>query len=111
MNAGDSASRMFLISNAGGGTLTWSISADRAWMTINPAGGTNSGAVTININTAGLSQGSYSGIIEVTSNGGAKAGSVSFNIAKKPFPIPGFEGVLAAAGLIAAAYLVARRRK
>jgi hypothetical protein len=86
MNAGESASQTFLISNAGGGTLTWSISADQPWITINPTKGTNSVTATININTAGLSPGSYSGTITVTSNGGAKTGSISLTMRATPTP-------------------------
>ena len=80
MNAGESVSQIFSISNAGGGTLAWSVSDDQPWITINPTSGTNSGTVTININTAGLSPSIYSGTIIVTSNGGSKSGSISLNI-------------------------------
>jgi hypothetical protein len=84
LNAGASGSRTFSISNTGGGTLTWSVSADQPWITINPTSGANSGTVAININTAGLSPGSYSGTIAVTSNGGTKTGSISLNIPATP---------------------------
>lgn len=81
MNTGELASRVFSISNAGGGTLYWSVSDNQPWITLNPTSGTNSGTVTINVNTAGLSPGSYNGSITITSNGGTKQGSVSLKVA------------------------------
>ncbi len=81
MSAGELNSRAFSISNAGGGNLTWSISDDQPWITMNPASGTNSGTVTVSVGTSGLSSGSYSGTITITSNGGNKKGNVNLNIA------------------------------
>jgi hypothetical protein len=80
LNTGEPASRLFLISNAGGGTLTWTVSDDQPWINLNPTGGTNSGTVTININTVGLSPGSYKGTISIASNGGTKGGIVYLNV-------------------------------
>ena len=88
MNAGELASRVFSISNAGSGTLYWSVSDNQPWITINPTSGTNSGTVTINVNTAGLSPGNYSGSITITSNGGTKQGSVSLKVATTPIDPP-----------------------
>jgi hypothetical protein len=70
----------FSISNTGGETLIWSVSADQPWITLSQTSGTNSGTVTIGVNTAGLSPGSYSGTITVTSNGGSKTGTINLNI-------------------------------
>lgn len=80
MDAGETASRTISISNAGDGTLEWSVSYDKPWITVNPTSGTNSGTITLDINTAGMSQGSYTGTITVISNGGTKTGSVNLNI-------------------------------
>ncbi|NIA09297.1 MAG: hypothetical protein GWP10_06100, partial [Nitrospiraceae bacterium] len=44
----------FDITNCGGGTLTWSVSDDRPWITVSPAGGsttTETDTVTVTINT------------------------------------------------------------
>jgi hypothetical protein len=84
LNAGASSSQSFTISNAGDETLTWSISADQPWITVNPTGGTNSGTVTININTARLSPGTYTGTITISSNAGTKSGSVRFILKQGP---------------------------
>ncbi len=80
MSSGETSSQIFTISNAGGGTLTWSISDDQPWININPIAGANSVTVAIYISTVGLSPGSYSGTITVTSNGGTKKGSISLKI-------------------------------
>ncbi len=80
MSAGETASRIFSISNAGSGTLEWSVSDDQPWITVNPTSGTDSGTVTLNINTAGLSPGSYSGITTISSNGGTETISISLKI-------------------------------
>lgn len=86
MSAGESSSQKFSISNAGGGTLEWRANDDQPWITLNPTSGTNSGTVTLNINTTGLSPGSYSGTIIITSNGETKKGSISLNIQAIPAP-------------------------
>ena len=80
MYAGGTSSHVFSIKNTGGKNLTWAISSDKLWMTMNPTSGTNSDDVVLNINTKGLNPGSYSGTFTVTSNGGTKKGTVSLNI-------------------------------
>lgn len=75
----------FSISNTGGGTLSWNVRADQPWwIKVYPESGTGSGAVTININTADLVPGKYTGTITVTSNGGVKTGSVYLNLVSAP---------------------------
>lgn len=80
MSAGETASRIFSISNAGSGIIEWSVSDDQPWITVNPNSGTDSGTVTLNINTAGLSPGSYTGTITLTSNGGTRTGAISLTV-------------------------------
>jgi hypothetical protein len=75
----------FYISNTGGGTLSWNVKADQPWwIKVYPESGTGSGTVTININTADLVPGKYTGTITVTSNGGVKTGSIYLNLASAP---------------------------
>ena len=85
LTAGETSSREFSISNAGGGTLTWNVGTDQRGISVNPQSGTNSDTVTINIDTAGLNSGSYSGTITVTSNGGTMIGEIFLTI---PSPTP-----------------------
>jgi PKD repeat protein len=73
----------FDITNCGGGTLTWTVSDDRAWITVNPlSGSTTTGidTVTVTINTAGLSVGIHTGHVTVNSNDGSKTGTIMVNI-------------------------------
>lgn len=57
------------ISNAGGGTLTWSAGDNATWLTLSPLSGTNAGAVTATVNLAGLLSGSYTATVTVTATG------------------------------------------
>lgn len=87
--AGTSLLRGVSIWNAGGGTLTWSASADQPWITPDPTSGTNSGWIAFNISTVGLSAGTHSGTITITSNGGTKTGIISLTVSQSlPTPTP-----------------------
>lgn len=68
----DPASQTFEISNAGGGSLAWSISNLPAWLAIAPTSGTAPAAVTVQATTAGLAcGGSYSQQISIGAAGAA----------------------------------------
>lgn len=88
IEAGESITKDLIISNAGGGTLTWRIHDDQSWITTTPSGiNDNFGIVTVNINTAGLNPGSYHGTVTITSNDGTKDGSIFFEILQPSPPI------------------------
>jgi len=57
------------ISNTGGGTLSWSVSDDVTWLTLNPISGTDSGTVTLSANIAGITAGTYNALITITAAG------------------------------------------
>jgi hypothetical protein len=57
------------VTNTGGGTLTWSANDDATWLSVSPPTGTAPSAVTISVNIAGLSAGTYNGTITVTATG------------------------------------------
>jgi parallel beta-helix repeat protein len=64
------ASQTIQITNAGrGGTISWTASADRPWITLMPARGVAPATVTVSVNPAGLAAGSYSGQITVEAPG------------------------------------------
>lgn len=63
----------FSIGNAGEGTLTWSITDNRGWLSCTPVSGTGSGVVSISVDTAGLSAGTYTGQITVTAAGASNS--------------------------------------
>jgi hypothetical protein len=84
INSGEIVSSTFLIANTGGGTLTWNIDGDKPWITVTPKVGTDSGKVTVNINTVGLSPGTYTGTITISSNAGTKTGTINLNVIQAP---------------------------
>jgi hypothetical protein len=65
-SVGSSNSQAFTISNSGGGTLNWSVSDNRSWMSVSPTSGQNSGTVTVTVDRTGLSAGTYTGTVTVT---------------------------------------------
>lgn len=68
-NAGSQA---FSVSNAGGGTLSYSVSESLPWLSISPTSGSSSGAAvehTLTYATTGLAAGVYPGTITVTASG------------------------------------------
>jgi PKD repeat protein len=73
----------FDIWNSGVDTLTWSLSDTDAWLTYNPSSGSSTGetdTINVSIDTTGLSHGSYSGDISISSNGGNEVFTVKFTI-------------------------------
>lgn len=69
----DPAAKTLDVSNAGGGSLSWTASESAPWLSLSPAGGTNAGTVTLTPNTSGLSAGTYT--TDVTVSAGGVAGS------------------------------------
>jgi hypothetical protein len=57
------------ISNTGGGTLNWTVSDNADWLSLSPTSGTDSGTVTVSVNIAGLTQGTYNTTITITAAG------------------------------------------
>jgi len=53
--------------NAGDGTMTWNVQESTPWLSCSPLSGTNRGQVTVSFNASGLSPGTYSAIITVSS--------------------------------------------
>ncbi|HVP10501.1 MAG TPA: hypothetical protein VMV94_04845 [Phycisphaerae bacterium] len=59
----------FTVSNTGGGTLNYSITADAAWLSVSPASGSTTGAaqsITVQYSTTSLTAGSYTATITVS---------------------------------------------
>jgi hypothetical protein len=61
-----STSLTFAISNSGGGTLNWSVTDNRSWISVSPTSGQNSGTVTVTVSRTGLSAGTYTGTVTVS---------------------------------------------
>lgn len=67
---GPTSAHTVAISNAGGGTLTWSASSNVTWLTLSPHSGTNTGTITATMNPAGfVMSGSYTATVTVTAVG------------------------------------------
>jgi Leucine-rich repeat (LRR) protein len=61
------------ISNSGLESLNWNIHTDSSWLTCTPLSGIDSGIITISVNPAGLSEGTYSGTITISDSHAANA--------------------------------------
>jgi hypothetical protein len=67
----NSSTGAFSIWNAGAGSLQWNITSDQPWLSAVPLSGFNDDQVAVYVERAGLSPGTYSGHLFVTSNGGS----------------------------------------
>jgi M6 family metalloprotease-like protein len=66
------ATQLLEIDNGGGGTLDWTVSGDAAWLNLSPPSGSSTGeaeAVTVGVNTAGLSAGTYVATVSIAAAG------------------------------------------
>ncbi len=57
------------LTNAGGGTLTWTATSGSSWLTVSPNSGAGAGMLTLGINHVGLTAQTYNGAITVTASG------------------------------------------
>ena len=77
------AAQSIQITNSGTGTLSWSATASTAsgptWLSVSPASGTAPSTLSVSISPAGLSAGTYTGSIQITS-GGASNSPVSIGV-------------------------------
>jgi Viral BACON domain len=77
-------SATFSITNAGGGTLQWTISSNTAWLTVLPQSGSTSTVgtvITVVANSNGLASGNYTGNITVTAGSASKVITVTMSVA------------------------------
>jgi hypothetical protein len=73
------SSQKIKVQNGGEGTLNYSITDDAAWMTVSPTSGVSTGqeiSHTVSASISGLSKGSYSGLITVSSTGASNSPQV-----------------------------------
>jgi hypothetical protein len=75
----------FSIWNDGDGNLDWDVYSNRDWIMVSRDDGTDPGTVSVNVNSAGMDPGNYTGRITVESNGGTETGNISLYI---PEPEP-----------------------
>ncbi len=71
------------IQNTGTGTLNWNVADDRPWITCSPINGTTNteiDEVSVVVDRSGMSDDTYTGSINITSNGGNENISVSMEV-------------------------------
>src|SRR5262245_3391309 len=77
------------VTNAGGGSLTWSASADQPWVTLSPSSGSAPGVITIGAVTTGLGAGTRTATITITSpQAGNSPRTVGVSLLLTPPPGP-----------------------
>jgi len=80
------ADTSFEIWNSGEGTLTYSLSESCSWVSVSPTGGSSTGehdTITVSVDTTGLSLGSHSCTIDISSDGGSSTFGVSVNVVEE----------------------------
>ncbi len=83
------ASQTVTITNAGGGTLTWSASSGSSWLAVTPNSGVGTGTLILAINPAGLTAQTYNGTVTVTASGATNSPqtiSVALTVNAAPQP-------------------------
>jgi hypothetical protein len=63
----------FTISNGGNGTLSWTVSDDADWLDLSTSSGTNTGNVTVRVNTTAMSVGVHYAAITITASGASNS--------------------------------------
>ncbi|MEE9270167.1 MAG: hypothetical protein V3V49_07890 [Candidatus Krumholzibacteria bacterium] len=72
------------ILNDGPLDLFWNITPDQPWLTVDPASGTNDTPVAVEVDRAGLADGTFNGNLSITSNGGSGTVPVTLTVATVP---------------------------
>lgn len=78
--------RQFFIGNTGGGTVIWDISESVSWLEVAPTNGAGNATIDVAVDRSGLTPRSYSGQIDVTSNGGNETVMITMGVAT-PIPV------------------------
>lgn len=86
------ANQTLSISNAGSGSMSWSVTDDQTWLSVAPSNGTTTtevDPVTVQVNSSAMTAGNYSGTITVTASGASDSPQtipVSLSIQSGPGP-------------------------
>jgi beta-lactamase superfamily II metal-dependent hydrolase len=72
-NGVETNAQTFSISNPGCGTLEWTVTDNAGWFSCTPTTGTNSGLVTVSVNSMGLAADTYTGTVTVSAPGAANS--------------------------------------
>jgi hypothetical protein len=79
---GAASNQLLAIANTGGSTLNWSVAKSGVgnWLSFNPATGSGTASVTVTADAAGLSAGSYNGVLTVSGAGISETVEVQINL-------------------------------
>lgn len=82
-------SKTIPITYTGGGTLRWSVEESVDWLTVYPMSGEGEAQLTLGVNRTGLdpAHAPYTGVLRVTSNGGAQDVSVVCHVSRTDYVI------------------------
>jgi hypothetical protein len=84
------ATQTLNITNTGGGTLSWTVSANATWLTPSQTVGSGNAAVMLNVSTSGLAAGVYYGTITISATGASSVTvPVAFTVTSAPVPVIG----------------------
>ncbi|WP_272473957.1 LamG-like jellyroll fold domain-containing protein [Baekduia alba] len=86
------------VTNAGGGSLTYSVADDQSWLTVTPTSGTAPGTLTITPNVSGLAAGTYTATVTVTAGAGATGSPKTIAVTLTVNPSSGPVGLVGAWG-------------
>jgi len=75
------------ITNSGGGTLTWTASANQPWITLSSVSGTGAQSVSVGTVISGLTAGTHSGTVTITA-AGATPSVQTVNVVLVMTPVP-----------------------
>ena len=67
--AGNPAAKTLNITNAGGGSLSYTVSESSSWLTATPASGSAPGSVRLQVTTSSLAAGTYTANVRITAAG------------------------------------------
>lgn len=101
--------KTFEIWNSGSGTLSYSFTESSPWITsVDPPSGTSTGEhdiITVSMDTTGMSDGSYSSPVSVSSNGGNGSVAVYVTILTPPMPLLSYNPSILDFGTVAPGYV------
>jgi len=75
-NGSNPSSQNLAITNAGAGTLNWNAAKDRNWILMDKEAGTGDGSISVTVEIASMSAGTYTGSVRVTGEGAISSPAV-----------------------------------